>query len=72
MAKARFLNGKGMITEGTLEYQEGGKKAISKNIGKYKSILFFWSFLNCFLTIEPKLLVREFKRHTEWSFRLDF
>lgn len=55
MAKARFLNGKGMITEGTLEYQEGGKKAISKNIGKYKSILFFWSFLNCFLTIEPKL-----------------
>lgn len=56
MAKALFLNGKGMITEGTLECQEGGKKTISKNIGKYKSILFFWSFLNFFfLTIEPKL-----------------
>jgi len=56
MAKALFLNGKGMITEGTLEYQEEGKKTISKNIGKYKSILFFWSFLNCFFDNWTKII----------------
>lgn len=55
MTKVCSINRKGMKKEGTLEYQKGGKKTVSKiwvNITEYPSLL---DFSKLCLTIEEKL-----------------
>lgn len=55
MTKVYSINRKGMKKEGTLQYQKGGKKTISKtwvNITEYPSLLDFFKLC---LTIEAKL-----------------
>lgn len=40
VARGSSLSRKQMIKEGTLEYQEGRKNTVSKNMGKYNSLFF--------------------------------
>ena len=42
--KGSSLNRKQMINEGTLDYEEGRKPTVSKNLGKYNRLSCFWVF----------------------------